>query len=359
MNITKPHYYDEFHCIAGACPETCCADWEVVIDADSKAFYESVPGELGKQLRDAMIELDGETCFGLKDGKCRLLRPDGLCPIQAELGEEHLCKICGNYPRFTTEIGLRREMGVSLSCPEAARLILTAKEPLRLVRETTAEPMASLHELSPERILATEKLREAALAIAQDRSLPFSRRCAAVARLCGPMGKEPRDSRLNCALSEGIEAASVPSEPARGGTAHFLSALEAALSTLEPLQPERMKKIRGAVRAIPEKLPWESLCPEYPELWEQLLCYGINKYFPRTVFDKKIQSAAVFALFLPLLLRGLMAQAESREIGTLLRCAWSLSRELEHSEDNMAALWAAFSRRPFRPEAVSAFFEAI
>lgn len=356
MKITKPHYYDDFHCIAGDCPDTCCANWEVVIDPESKAFYESVPGELGARLREAMLELDGETCFGLRNGLCVLLRPDGLCPIQAELGEEHLCRICGTYPRFSTEIGLRREIGISLSCPEAARLILTGDTPLRLHRETTDEPMTSFHELPAELIVGMDRLRDAALKIAQDRAIPFPLRCAAVIRLCEPVQKTMRrPGRMGAALSEGIQNAAEAAAPAQiGGLEHFRAALSGALAPVEALRPEWKARLSRAAKAPLEKTDWEALCPEYPSLWEQLLCYGIYKYFPRAVFDRNIHSAAVFAVTLPLLLRQLL-----REDNDVLRLAWSLSRELEHSEDNMKLLWDAFSRRPFRPDAVAAVFAAL
>ena len=117
MNITQPDYYDAFHCLAGSCPDTCCADWEVLIDEASLAYYDTVPGPLGQRLRSAMICRDTQPRFVLHNGRCSLLRPDGLCPIQAELGEEHLCQVCGFFPRYVTELGLIREQGISISCP--------------------------------------------------------------------------------------------------------------------------------------------------------------------------------------------------------------------------------------------------
>ena len=39
MEITRPDYYKEFSCIAGACPDTCCAGWQIVIDDKSPVSY--------------------------------------------------------------------------------------------------------------------------------------------------------------------------------------------------------------------------------------------------------------------------------------------------------------------------------
>ena len=42
MEITRPDYYKEFSCIAGACPDTCCAGWQIVIDDKSLKKYKRV-----------------------------------------------------------------------------------------------------------------------------------------------------------------------------------------------------------------------------------------------------------------------------------------------------------------------------
>ena len=47
MRVTVPDYYEDFRCLAGACPHTCCEKWEVVIDEDTAVFYETVPGPRG------------------------------------------------------------------------------------------------------------------------------------------------------------------------------------------------------------------------------------------------------------------------------------------------------------------------
>ena len=31
MLTRVPDYYEAFHCLAGACPHTCCEKWEVVV----------------------------------------------------------------------------------------------------------------------------------------------------------------------------------------------------------------------------------------------------------------------------------------------------------------------------------------
>ena len=354
MIVTKPEYFDRFVCIAGACPDTCCAHWQVVIDPESLEFYHSLGGEPGDRIRGAIITVDGEPCFRLRDRKCALLTPEGLCPIQRDFGHERLCAICRSFPRFTTEIGMRRELGLSLSCPEAARLILCGAEPLTLCTEQTGEAMTDLHELSPELLLALRELRARALNVARDRATPFSLRCIRLLRLCAPMAKQAearRDRALNAAMEEGWAQMSEPVAPAGAeGLQHFFRALQNALDPLEALQPAFRECLLRALDT-----PAGGAWPEPETLWEHLLCYGIYKYFPRAAFDRALWPATVFCLCLPLLLRQLLAAGGQ----DALRFSWQLSRELEHSEENMAALYQAFSRRAFRPAALASVFAAI
>ena len=88
MLIRKPSYFDTFHCIASACPDSCCKEWDVLVDPDKAAFYRSLPGPLGDRLRQVLKEEDGDTYMMIENRRCPMWRNDGLCRIQAELGEE-------------------------------------------------------------------------------------------------------------------------------------------------------------------------------------------------------------------------------------------------------------------------------
>lgn len=346
MEIIKPNYYDDFSCLAGSCPATCCAGWEVVIDENALRYYDTLEGNIGSLIRNAMTEMDGDICFGLQDSNCRMLRPDGLCEIQKELGHDALCRSCALFPRFITEVGLRREIGISISCPEAARLVLTAKEPFALCRELTEEPMTALHDISPARIMAARNLCADALKLAWEDSLSYAERCCAIAALAASRtGKQYSDASISLAGPGGLE--------------RFREALYRTIAKLEPLQPEFQKKLLHSLTLPLSGDGWDTPVPECPMLWQQLLCYGIYKYIPRTMFDGAIWSAAVFSLMLPLLLRRLIRTEEVRDVDTLLHLAWSLSRELEHSEENMANLWQSFSRREFRPAVIRSVFFAM
>ena len=128
MKIVVPDYYTDFHCIAGACEHTCCAGWEVSIDAESMTRFRAVP-EIA-----AEIEAGEPPCFHLTaEERCPFLKEDNLCRLIETYGEDILCQTCRDHPRFRNFWTGRTEMGLGLVCEEAARLILSRPAPMRLV----------------------------------------------------------------------------------------------------------------------------------------------------------------------------------------------------------------------------------
>ena len=127
MLIRKPKFYDTFRCIASQCPDSCCQEWDVSVDDEKAAYYRNIPGPLGDKLREFLTEEDGVTYLSLDGTRCPMWRADGLCRIQAELGEAALCKTCREFPRLTHEYDGFTELGLELSCPEAARIMLQEK----------------------------------------------------------------------------------------------------------------------------------------------------------------------------------------------------------------------------------------
>ena len=113
MKLTKCSYYDQFHCIADRCPDSCCQEWDVQVDDASARRYLSLPGELGGQLRRKLKQdEDGEYYLEITDRRCPMWRADGLCEIQAQLGEAGLCKVCHEFPRLRHDYGDFVELGL-------------------------------------------------------------------------------------------------------------------------------------------------------------------------------------------------------------------------------------------------------
>ena len=89
MEITRPDYYKEFSCIAGACPDTCCAGWQIVIDDKSLKKYKRVKGTFRNRLHN---DIDWkEKVFRQYEKRCAFLNEDSLCDIYSEVGKRMLC----------------------------------------------------------------------------------------------------------------------------------------------------------------------------------------------------------------------------------------------------------------------------
>lgn len=310
MQITQPDYYNQFACIAGECPDTCCAAWQVVLDDEHAALYRKTDGTLGEKMREGMCQIDGETCFKLKNGRCWMLREDGLCDIQKELGEAALSQTCDFYPRFVTELGLMREQGLSISCPEVARIVLTKKAPTRFPTHTTDEPLRYFHDVDPEDILFAKQTRDAAIVLMQNREMPLAKRLSEILGL----------------ISE--EKASAPE--------NFREAMYSLFLSLSPLRSEWTERLQRAKAAPALQRLDEDIA------WEQLFCYYIYKYALRAAMDGDFEEKLCLAVVNILFLQELYAQGED----DLVRLAQLHARETEHNEENMQWLSEAMAEQP-------------
>lgn len=127
MKIYYPKYYDGFSCLKGECPDSCCKSWEIVIDEKTYERYSEFGGILGEKIRNNITtDDDGDKCFRLTDGRCPFLNIHGLCDIHIESGEEFTSEICRVHPRFIEEYDGFTEISLSLSCPAAAKLIVSS-----------------------------------------------------------------------------------------------------------------------------------------------------------------------------------------------------------------------------------------
>ncbi len=132
MNIYAPDYYADFHCIADRCRHTCCEGWEIDIDEESLKKYLALPGAFGDRLRSG-ISRTGSPHFILNNDRCPLLNQNNLCDLILQCGEESLCQICADHPRFRNYWSDRVELGLGMACEEAAQLILSVNHPMKLI----------------------------------------------------------------------------------------------------------------------------------------------------------------------------------------------------------------------------------
>ena len=325
MLIYKPDYFDRFRCIAGACPDSCCKEWDVQVDAVSAEYYRSLPGDLGDRLREVLSDADGETVMTIVDGRCPMWRSDGLCRIQAELGEAALCKTCREFPRLTHDYGDFVELGLELSCPEAAKFILEANS----VRMEIATPVCGLvrndikaePEYDEEAMAVLKATRETMLTILSDTARPIGE-VLALGLLYGYQAQGELDGGEilpfdpDAALDE-VRDLAKPGN-LREITDFFLN--------LELLTPEWEALLRSPVPG-----PWDSRTMA-------LARYLVNRYWLQAVSDYDLYSRVKFIVLACLLIRHLG--------GDILRTAQLFSKEIENDVDNVEAILDAAYRHP-------------
>ena len=133
MKVFAPDYYPGFRCIAGACRHTCCEGWEIDVDPDTLERYRNMEGTLGAKLKRCIDPKPAPHFILSRGERCPFLTDQNLCEIIQQAGEDSLCQICADHPRFRNYWSDRIELGLGMACEEAARLILTSPHPLRLI----------------------------------------------------------------------------------------------------------------------------------------------------------------------------------------------------------------------------------
>lgn len=142
VETLTPHYIKEFSCIGSACEDTCCAGWKVTVDEESYKKYKKVKNyKIKSQLDEYVIRNRSNptknNAAKMKMNKlgCSFLNGENLCDIQLTLGEEYLCNTCAIYPRTVHNINGIIERSLTVSCPEATRLILLNEDGISFDRD--------------------------------------------------------------------------------------------------------------------------------------------------------------------------------------------------------------------------------
>ena len=318
MLIRKPSYFDTFRCIAGDCPDSCCKEWDVQVDAAAAACYRSLPGDLGNRLREVLYDEDGETYMAIVDGRCPMWRKDGLCRIQTELGEGALCKTCREFPRLTHDYGDFIEYGLELSCPEAARIIFSTPD-ARLI--TTEVSGGEDPEYDVEAMDSLKVSRQVTLLLLADT-------------------RRPVNETLTLMLLYGYEAQT----DLDGGESRPLNPHQALESAREFAKPGNVQEILDFFHELEILTPqWKQRLDNpspagLPENLRILAKYMVERYWLQAVSDYDLVSRVKFILISCLLVAQLG--------GDLVSTAQLFSKEIENSAQNVDAILDAAYTHP-------------
>ena len=323
MRIRVPDYYEKFHCLARECPHTCCEKWEVVIDAETAHRYLETSGSLGERLREALRrDENGVFCFSLDGGRCPFLDESGLCEIHCQLGEAATSITCREHPRFIEEYGPFREITLSASCPAVNSLLLETEKPLTFLEWDTAEPEEPGDDWLPFLL----PLRNRMLAVLQDRTKPLRVRLRSFLTLA-----ENAQVLLDADIPEELPRMAV--EWCFGTKAEGAAVLSGGLDflgTLEELDPDWKDLLKQAETA--------EAVPVSENLLDRIAVYVAFRYLLKTVNDGDLVSRAELCVFAVLVIERLAAVCGLAEALRRFSC------EIEHSNENLHALQAAFRR---------------
>ena len=367
MRYIKPHYYDEFNCVAGNCPDTCCAGWQIVIDEEALEKYGDVKGEFGERLK-ASIDWN-EGTFRQNNRRCCFLNERNLCDLYTQLGEEALCKTCTMYPRHVEEFADLREYSLSLSCPAAAKIILECQEPTRFSVYENDEPDELEEEFEDFDYLMFTQLedgREVIFNILQNRQMDMRKRMALVLEMAKKIQSCVDEQRL-FDVDEVIEAyrkqqgeAESLSEENMAGKTYFSRCKEfSLLLRLERLRDEWSQLLESAWKILYENGEKDYLVlkeefdkevgyqSKQKEAWsvlaEQLMMFFVYTYFCGAVYDDQVYSKMALAVFCTewieeLVMARWALQGKNITKEDYIQISYRLAREIEHSDVNLNLL---------------------
>lgn len=364
MLYTIPDYYKEFSCVADKCEDTCCAGWQIVIDEKSQKKYKKVRGSFRKRLLRSIDWKEG-VFKQSADKRCAFLNENNLCDMYTALGSKSLCKTCRLYPRHIEEFEGVREISLSLSCPEVAKILLAKKEPVKFVSfEKEGE-----EEYEDFDLLLYSKLadaREVMIRILQDRTIPVSLRSGLVLAIAHDMqGRINREEIFGC--DEVLDK--YQTESAKKFVVkkieewkndwqerfHFSKNNFELLHELELLKEDWFVTLTETEQLLySDEQLYVGLCRGFEEwcednlldweiIQEQILVYFVFTYFCGAVYDGriygKIQMAAASLFYIEQMLMARFVKNEGHLYEEDIQdIVYRYSREVEHSDENLERL---------------------
>ena len=367
MQITRPDYYKKFSCIAGACPDTCCAGWQIVIDKKSLEKYRHIKGPFRNRLHN---DIDWkEQVFRQYDRRCAFLNEEGLCDIYIETGKPMLCDTCRKYPRHIEEFEGLREYSLSLSCPEAARIILENKKKVSFHTAEVPSSEENYEDFDYLLFSALMDTRDYFLEILQNRQIPMKLRlwkllaAAHDFQCCLDKNElfrweEIRNRHVSSGYGEGFTekvnrhiSSKLPREQL------LIRMWRAIVPKMEALRPdwhdflrEKLEKLYSEDAAHQTTDSCKQTCTDFEKAYpdwniqeEQLLVYWIYTYFCGAVYDGDIFAKVKLAVICTLLIHELDMGMYVRNgrvfcLEDQISICYRFSRELEHSDLNLNAL---------------------
>lgn len=368
MKIRTPDYFNDFKCIADKCEDTCCAGWGIVIDDDSYKKYLSVNGKFGDELRSKIVNEEDENIFVLNGDRCSFLNEHNLCVIYNELGPDGLCYTCKQYPRYLEEFGNLREVGISLSCPEAARIILGKKDKVKFQLTDNNEEINSYNDINPNIYINLIQCRKIVFDILQDREIELKHRCGIILSFINQIQEKIDFNEINTIkdvnkkylnkeyLYKTISSFEKFNDRLEEKYINIYKILN-IFKDLKHIKPNDILGLENSLRYFWQNEEdikvYSGLHKSFDEYYieneyqfEQILIYYIFRYFMKSVFDYDVIAKIKFALISFIIIKELsvIRYLENKEFlyEDIVNIAHIYSKDIEHLEENIEVLEELF-----------------
>lgn len=303
MKRYAPAYYPRFVCIADRCRHSCCIGWEIDVDEESLQLYDELRGGYGEVIARSIEGREDCPHFRLGEGeRCPHLDEHGLCRIILTLGEDYLCDICREHPRFYHVTPHGREVGLGMACEEACRLILTSDDGATFVpvgEDAEDAPVWDGYDATVDRAQV--------YAMLADDTLSYD------------------EQRRKIAALYGVAPSALSDEQSR-----------ALLTSLEYMDERNRERFAAAYRA-------DGATPTAMEQpLRRALIYFVFRHATSAEDREEFAAALGVSLILERLLCSLAAAEDATDLPALIDIARTLSEEIEYSEENIEAIKEMF-----------------
>lgn len=383
MEYRTLDWYQEFHCIGGSCEDSCCENWEIDLDEESLRLYMKQKGDFGKRLKDSTRVKDKQ--FILSGTRCPFLNEDNLCDIYINMGEDCLCETCTNFPRHIEEFDDLKEVSLTMSCPEASRIMLAKEEKMHFVCKEGTDKEYGLKMVRPVKSFAFWKkqsvnkldnalfdalfeVRERMFAILQNRELPIRYRACIILMLAEDVQEvidkgEKNYSQIAQILQKLPDSVNAQKEYVETRKALVRQPEEKVAAWLLQIlnMYEGLETIKEEWRLLLEKGQHFTDLSGYPAFmeyykqreyeFEHILVYYIYNYFLGASYDRDALTKVKFAIISYLVVFHLdvaywMEQDKCFTYENQVLVAHAYSKEVEHSYNNFESLQLVLAAHP-------------
>lgn len=291
MKLYAPKYYKNFKCIADKCKHSCCIGWEIDVDGETMKKYRSLSSGYGREIAKSIEDGEAPHFLLAEHDRCPHLDENGLCRIITNCGEEYLCHICREHPRFYNDTPYGKEVGVGMACEEACRLILSSDE------YSFIEEIGEIDGEKDEFLFDSIKHRNRIYRILSDNSIAYNQRLRTIAE------------------ENGISLSNVSNE---------------TIESLEYLDDSH-KEMFSAFSCETE------IPKDIEKYLERALAYFIYRHCAEACDDEDFRARLGLALFCERLIASIVPKCQS-----IFDAARIVSEEIEYSEDNTEAIKLEF-----------------